>query len=128
VFLGLVVEVGDSQVGAKGAECCGTTPGYRLLVRDANDEPFFALQQLGFDGRNQPCLAVLRRFERFAACVSFGSLLQGSKGVAPILGLGRSRYLLPVHLQLPFTPGRNVDFESIFPRMVKNCWTVAPLP
>ena len=38
-----------------------------------------------------------------------------SEGVAPILGFDRSCYLLPVHLQLSFTPGSNVDFEPIRP-------------
>src|SRR5262245_38063568 len=74
VLSGLVVEVSDCEICTEGAEGCCTTPGNGLLVRDADDESLFPLQQLGLDGWNQSSLAILRYVERLSTCVPLGSL------------------------------------------------------
>ena len=46
VRLGLVVEVGDRELGAEGAEGAGAAPGDRLVVGDADDQALLAVEQL----------------------------------------------------------------------------------
>src|SRR5258708_5848913 len=43
VLFGLVIEIGNGQIGAEGAEGGGTAPRYGLLVRYPYPQPFFAL-------------------------------------------------------------------------------------
>src|SRR5215469_12720555 len=104
MLFGFVVQIGDGEIGAEGAESGGTTPRNRLFVGNAHDEPLFALQQLGLDSWNQPSLAVLRQLQRFAASIPFSGLLQGCECLAAVLRFGGSCDLLTVHLQLPFAP------------------------
>ena len=113
MLLGLLIQVGHGEIGAEGAESGGTTPRDRMLVRDAHDESLLALQQLGLDRRNQPGLAVLRLLQGLAARIPFGRLLQGGKGLAPILGFGCPCNLLAVHPQLALAPGSDADLEAI---------------
>src|SRR5436853_3334276 len=52
VFLGLVVEIGDCKLCTESTEGLGAAPCDRVLVRDANDKPPLAFEQLGFHGRD----------------------------------------------------------------------------
>jgi hypothetical protein len=52
VFLGFVVEVSHSNVGAERAERLGAPPCNRLIVGDADDQAPFSFQQLGFYSGN----------------------------------------------------------------------------
>src|SRR5262249_52917832 len=49
----LVVEVSHRQFRPEGAERLGAAPGDRLIVGDADDQPAFSLEELGFDGGNR---------------------------------------------------------------------------
>jgi hypothetical protein len=44
VGLGLVVQIGDGELGAEGAEGPGAAVGDRVLIRDPNHEALLALQ------------------------------------------------------------------------------------
>ena len=52
VFLRLVVEIGHGKLGAECPECLGAAPRDRILVGDADDKAFLALEQLGFHDGN----------------------------------------------------------------------------
>ena len=58
-FLRLVVQIGDGQLGAEGAEGLGAAPGDRLVVGNADDEAFLAFEKLGFHGRNACPISLL---------------------------------------------------------------------
>ena len=45
VRLGLVVEIGDGEVRAEGAESLGAAPGDRLIVGDSGNQRLLALEQ-----------------------------------------------------------------------------------
>ena len=45
MLLGALVQIGDGELGAQGAKRLGATPGDRLVVGDADDQAFFALQR-----------------------------------------------------------------------------------
>ena len=49
IFLCLLVEIGDGELGAERAEGLGAAPGDRVLVGDADDEAPLAFEELGFD-------------------------------------------------------------------------------
>ena len=50
VGLRLVVEVGDRELGAEGAEGAGAAPGDRAVVGDADDQALLAFEELGLHG------------------------------------------------------------------------------
>ena len=52
VCLRLVVEIGHGKLGAECPECLGAAPRDRILVGDADDKAFLALEQLGFHDGN----------------------------------------------------------------------------
>ena len=58
VFLRLLVEIGHGKLGAECPECLGAAPRDRILVGDADDKAFLALEQLGFhDGNHEASTA-----------------------------------------------------------------------
>ena len=48
--LRLLVEVGDRELGAEGAEGAGAAPGDRAVVGDADDQALLAFEELGLHG------------------------------------------------------------------------------
>ena len=59
--LRLVVEVGDRELGAEGAEGAGAAPGDRAVVGDADDQALLAFEQLRLHGgEGHAVLLVLR--------------------------------------------------------------------
>src|SRR5262249_26132824 len=120
IFLGFVVQIGNGQVSAKCAERGGTSPRDRSLVCDAYHEPFFPLEQLRLDGGDQSNLSLPSQIDRLATDISFRSLLEAGKCLAPIPGLGGPRYFPTVHGQLAFAPGSDVDLELLLPDLRKE--------
>lgn len=59
-FLGLVVEVSGCQFRSERAERLGAAPGNRLLIGDADDQPLFRFEELGFyDGDHAEVFVLL---------------------------------------------------------------------
>ena len=61
VRLRLVVEVGDRELGAEGAEGAGAAPGDRAVVGDADDQALLAVEQLRLDGKGHVASGSLGR-------------------------------------------------------------------
>ena len=54
-FLGLVVQIGDRELGAERAERLGAAPGDGLIVGDADDQPSLAFEQRRLARRECSC-------------------------------------------------------------------------
>ena len=69
VFLCLVVEIGDRELGSQRAERLGAAPSDRIFIGNADDEAFFALEQLGFYDRDHRLNPLCGEFERDSGIV-----------------------------------------------------------
>src|SRR5262249_35906947 len=73
VFLCLVIEICDPELGAQRPECLGAAPRDRIFVGNADDETFFSLEQLGFydrDHSTRPLYSGGRVFTASSRCLA----------------------------------------------------------
>jgi len=58
MLLCFVIQISHGQIGAKGAERRGPSAGYRLVVRDSDNQALLSFQQLRLNRGNQTGFAV----------------------------------------------------------------------
>src|SRR6185369_1902543 len=98
-------------IGAEGAESGGTSPGYRPLVRDADNETLLSLQQLRLDCWYETGPGVCRAAHGLATRVAFCGVLQERERLTTVFRFRSPGDLPIIHLQLAFAPGSHADLE-----------------
>ena len=110
VFLGLVIQIGDGQLGPERAESLGASPGDRIFVGNADNEASLAFEELGFRGGNHGRSPLAFGFGR-CSCRKRSAAFEGTKGLASVLGVVDVCDLPAIDLQVALTPGRDVHFN-----------------
>ena len=112
-FFSFFVQIGHGELGAQGTKCLGAAPGDRLIVGNADHEPFLAIEKLGFDNGQLCGIARLFEWGGFGLHIVLRNFLQFAKRLTPIFSILDMGDLAPVDAQAPFAPGRDIDCELI---------------